>query len=168
MRRTAKRVGHYGGSSYLDEPTNHTYSAGVVPNGGSVSAYLDKTNALNTAAQSARAPTGYTESFKNLDASTQQIGYLTYKNIESGTYDVNECATFCDNEKFCLGFNIYAERDPSVNPGTGCENPAPVTNIKCALYGYPVSANSATNQGQYRDQFQVVVTASNGKFFSVL
>ncbi|RMZ73514.1 Galactose oxidase [Pyrenophora seminiperda CCB06] len=136
--------------------------AGPVPGDGSVDAYLDTTNALRKAARDAATPSGYTKSFTDLTGATEQVGYLTYKNIDSGAYDVAACAAFCDSEKFCLGFNIFAERDPSLNADTGCSNPVPITNIKCSLFGYPVSANSATNQGQYRADFHVVVTASNG------
>ncbi|KAF1945012.1 hypothetical protein EJ02DRAFT_65610 [Clathrospora elynae] len=136
--------------------------AGPVPGDGSVAAYLDSTNDLNKAAQSASTPSGYTKSFTDLMASTEQIGYLTYKNIESGTYDVAACAAFCDSEKYCLGFNIYYERDPSVEPAAACNDPPPITNVKCSIYGYPVAAKSATNQGQYRQDFQVVITGSNG------
>lgn len=136
--------------------------AGPVPGDGSVAAYTASDSILSTNAQSASTPSGYTQSFSDLSASTQQIGYLTYKNIDSGSYDVDACATFCDSETFCLGFNIYYERDPKYTPDSSCTNPAPQTNVKCALYGYPVSAATATNQGQYREQFQVVIAGSNG------
>lgn len=95
-------------------------------------------------------------------SATEQIGYLTYKDIESGRYDVNECAKFCNNEKYCLGFNIYYERDPKKKPAAACPNPSPTTNVKCAIYGYPLSKTSATNAGQKRQDFQVVITGSNG------
>ena len=102
--------------------------AGPVPGDGSVAAYTDSTNALRTNAQGASTPAGYTQSFKDKTASSQQIGYLTYKNIDSGNYDVQACADFCDSEKYCLGFNIYYERDPSVDPAAACarrRRPAP-------------------------------------------
>lgn len=146
----------------MDRLTNSYHSAGSVPGDGSVDAYLDSTNSLRVAARGATTPSGYANSFTDLAGATEQIGYLTYKNIESGAYDVAECAAFCDSEKFCLGFNIFAERDPSSNPGSTCTNPLPITNIKCSLFGYPVAAKSATNQGQWREQFQVAITASNG------
>jgi hypothetical protein len=82
---------------------------------------------------------------------------------------VNACASFCNSVKFCLGFNIYYERDPEKDPAAGCPNPKAVTNIKCSLYGYPVAAGSATNKGQYRgpqdankQAFQVIIVGSNG------
>ncbi|RAR00397.1 hypothetical protein DDE82_007308 [Stemphylium lycopersici] len=129
------------------------------PGDGSVNAYLDDDSELRVAARAAKAPQGYTESFKDLTASTEQIGYLTYKNIESTKeYDVQACADFCDSENYCLGFNIYYERDPADD----CNDAMPQTNLKCSIYGYPVSKQSATNQGQFRGDFQVVITGSNG------
>jgi len=146
----------------LGQLTNHYHSAGLVPGDGSVNAYLDSAGDLRLAARTADTPTGYAKSFADLTGGTEQIGYLTYKNIEDGSYNVQQCADFCNSEKFCLGFNIFAERDPKYNPASGCTNPEPITNIKCSLFGYPVSAKSATNQGQWREQFNVVITASNG------
>ncbi|KAF2734582.1 hypothetical protein EJ04DRAFT_523565 [Polyplosphaeria fusca] len=135
---------------------------GDVPGDGSVEAYLDSNSAFAQAANAAGTPSGYVQTFKNLQASVQEIGYLTYKVLQSAEYDVNNCAAFCDGVKFCLGFNIYFERDPSLEPASSCPNPAPMTNIKCSLYGYPVYSESATNTGQWRDQFHVVIAGSNG------
>jgi hypothetical protein len=145
-------------------------SKGPVPGDGSVAAYLDASNDLSKAAQEAGTPNGYVKSFTNLQGSTQQIGYLTYKNIASGAYDVDGCASFCNSVKFCVGFNIYYERDPSKDPNdASCANPAPITNVKCSLYGYPVASESATNKGQWRgpqdasgESFHVVIVGSNG------
>jgi hypothetical protein len=85
---------------------------------------------------------------------------LTFKTYNS--YDVQGCADACDSEKYCLGFNIFFERDPSLEPGPNCRDPASTTSIKCSLYGYPVAGNAATNQGQWRQDFQVVIAGSNG------
>lgn len=129
---------------------------------GTVDEYKADNSILRQNAQAAQPPTGYTENFKDLFGSSQQIGYLTYKNIETGSYDVKACADFCNSEKFCLGFNIYYERDPSYDPKTGCTNPPPITNLKCSLYGYNVAGAAATNTGQWRNQFQVIIVGSNG------
>lgn len=146
-----------------------TSSIGPVPGDGSVSAYLDSTNALSLTAQNASTPNGYAKAFTNQQASTQQIGYLTFKTLPGTKYDVDACAAFCNSVEFCLGFNIYYERDPTVDPDAACPNPQPVTNIKCSLYGYPVALGSATNKGLYRgpkdtngNAFQVVIVGSNG------
>jgi hypothetical protein len=141
---------------------DNRHSAGdeFVPGDGSVDAYLDESSELRKTAQKAETPGGYINAFTDLTGSTEQIGYLTYKTLDS--YSTAECAAFCDSEKFCLGFNLFFERDPSVDPGVGCTDPKPVTNIKCSIYGYPVAKASATNQGQYRGDFHVVITGSNG------
>lgn len=54
------------------------------------------------------------------------------------------------------------ERDPTLAPGSGCENPASTTVIKCVFYAGPLSASSATNTGQWQSKFQVVIAGSNG------
>ena len=144
------------------------HSAAPATNDYSVTAYQNSNNALNAVAAQAPTPSGYVQNFKALNGATQQIGYLTYKIIDGTTYDVGACADFCNSETFCLGFNIYYERDGTVQPTSDCPNPAPQTNIKCSLFGYPVSEVTATNQGQWQDQFQVVITGSNGKSFQLL
>jgi hypothetical protein len=141
----------------------------TVPGSGSLREYQDANGVLRSAAQAATPPSGYSESFKDLSGSSQQIGYLTYKNIETGSYDVQACADFCNSEKYCLGFNLYYERDPSVDPGVNCPNPAPITNLKCAIYGYNVAKLAATNTGEDRgpadsqgNKFNVIIVGSNG------
>lgn len=115
---------------------------------------------FSSTARAASIPSGYKQSFVDKNGSSQQIGYLTFKTYDS--YDVQGCADACDGEKYCLGFNIFFERDPSLEPGPNCPNPASTTNIKCSLYGYPVAGNAATNLGQWRQDFQVVIAGSNG------
>ncbi|KAJ4399432.1 hypothetical protein N0V91_009441 [Didymella pomorum] len=115
---------------------------------------------LSSIARAASTPSGYKQSFVDKNGSSQQIGYLTFKTYNS--YDVQGCADACDSEKYCLGFNIFFERDPSLEPGPNCRDPASTTSIKCSLYGYPVAGNAATNQGQWRQDFQVVIAGSNG------
>jgi hypothetical protein len=60
------------------------------------------------------------------------VNYLGYAVVNSGKtgYDVQWCANECDAKSGCLSFNIYFERDPVVDPGTGCTNPAAFANIK--------------------------------------
>jgi len=118
-------------------------------------------------AQSAMTPTNYTNSFRDLNASISQNSYLTYKVLSS--YSVPDCASFCDTTDLCTAFNIYLERDPALNPSsddssnsTYCPNPPSITNYKCSLFGSSVNATAATNNGQYRADFHVVIAASNG------
>ena len=80
------------------------------------------------------------------------------------SYDTLECASKCDQADGCEAFNVYVERDPSVDPNKDrCSNPPSITNYKCTLWGAPVAVEEATNKGQYRDDFQVVIAGSNGK-----
>ncbi|XPS69531.1 hypothetical protein M3J09_001799 [Ascochyta lentis] len=78
------------------------------------------------------------------------------------TYNVSECANICTRTLGCQAFNIYFERGPSQVPGTVCPDPLALVNAFCALWGGPVSTDNALNEGQYREQFHVVITASNG------
>jgi hypothetical protein len=141
---------------------------GPLPTSGStVNDYLKEDSSLRKAARDATTPSGYELSFSDKTGSSQQIGYLTYKNLDS--YEPSDCATFCDSEKYCQGFNIFFERDPKYDTKDGCANPDAVTNVKCSLYGYNVAELAATNEGQWRgpqdadgEAFHVVITGSNG------
>jgi hypothetical protein len=155
------------GKYIYDHPCYNTHdlrSVGQLPGDGSVAAYKDINGDLRKKAQSVATPSGYRKEFTDEAGSTQQIGYLTYKNIEDGTYNVQKCADFCDSERFCLGFNIFYERDPKNNPAPTCVSPDAITNVKCSIFGYPVAKASATNEGQWREQFQVVIVGSNGTY----
>jgi hypothetical protein len=65
------------------------------------------------------------------------MGYSTVN-----TFDTELCVTKCNEKEGCLGFNIYVERDPSLNPG-----PDAVANIKCSFWVGPVYTDTATNTG---------------------
>ncbi|KAI9664642.1 MAG: hypothetical protein M1821_006088 [Bathelium mastoideum] len=109
----------------------------------------------------APTPAGYVNTFRNLNASVEANSYLGYYDLTS--YDTHTCAKYCDDTTLCTAFDIYAERDPSVNPTAGvCPNPDAITNYKCALWGSGIDAAAATNYGQYRIDFHVVIAASNG------
>ncbi|KAJ6261569.1 hypothetical protein Dda_4239 [Drechslerella dactyloides] len=100
----------------------------------------------------------YTKVFDGLIGSVNQMGYLGLTTINS--YDLTFCRNKCDTKVGCLGFNLYVERNPSLNPGPGCPNPAPITNYKCTLWGFPFLAGAADNTGQTRTDFKVVIAAS--------
>ena len=55
-------------------------------------------------ASSATAPKGYTNTFTNLNASSNAYGYLGYSVMEE--YDVQACAARCDKVNVCQAFNI--------------------------------------------------------------
>ncbi|PNS20160.1 hypothetical protein CAC42_5610 [Sphaceloma murrayae] len=116
---------------------------------------------FSAAAAAAPVPAGYTKIFENLNASSQAYGYLGYSTLKS--YDTATCAAKCTKIKGCMAFNLYFERDPSLNPDSpDCANPPSVTQIKCVFWGGPVTKWNALNKGQFRRQFQVVITGSNG------
>ena len=115
---------------------------------------------FHSEAQAAVAPKGYVQTFANLNASVSGSSYLGYYLLTS--YDTVGCSQYCDNTTLCTGFNLYIERDPSVNPAANCSNPPSITNYGCSLWGSGVSASAATNSGQYRNDFQVVIVASDG------
>ncbi|KAI0190402.1 hypothetical protein EV127DRAFT_365151 [Xylaria flabelliformis] len=133
--------------------------AGPVPVPDTAEAFLASPDFTN-AANSAPVPAGYFQTFSNLKASNSAYGYSGFSTLDS--YDTAECARRCNNVNSCSGFNIYFERDPSFVPGPGCEDPASNTVIKCVYWGDYISAGNANNEGQWRDQFHVVIAGSNG------
>lgn len=96
----------------------------------------------------------------NLQASSNADTYLGLYTLE--TYDTLKCSELCDAVDSCTAFNIYFERDPTVNPAAACPNPPSLTNIKCTLWGANVTTETANNFGQYRRDFHVVIAGSNG------
>lgn len=114
---------------------------------------------FKTQALAATAP-GYVSTFTNYNASVSANTYLGLTTLQ--TYDAPGCAKLCDNKDLCTGFNIFVERDPALNPSENCTQPASITNYKCTLWGSGVNLESATNYGQYRGQFQVVIAGSDG------
>jgi hypothetical protein len=60
--------------------------------------------------------------------------------------------------------NLYYERGPTLNSADACVKPTAMTAIKCTLWGSLVSPDYATNFGQWREQFHVVIAGSNGYF----
>ena len=114
-------------------------------------------------ANNAPTPDGYTLVFNNLGASLQASKYMGLYTLTS--YDTLTCASKCDRASGCSAFNLYLERDPTVNASVqNCPNPPSTTNYKCTLWGAPVSSQEATNSGQYQASFHVVIAGSNGKF----
>ena len=119
------------------------------------------TKYLQAMATNAVTPDGYVSVFTNIQASLSASNYMGLHTLQS--YDTLGCASLCDQVSGCQAFNLYIERDPSVDPNAqNCPSPPSITNYKCSLWGTPVSVDEAVNQGQWRDSFQVVITASNG------
>jgi len=123
---------------------------------------FEKFQYFTASAYSAAIPKGYALNFTNLKASTSTSSYMGYTTLNK--YDTAQCANFCNQQTGCVAFNIYFERDPTLDPNAqSCPNPPSLTNIKCVFWGVPISAETAANSGQYRDSFQVVIA---GELFS--
>ncbi|PSN66455.1 hypothetical protein BS50DRAFT_472244, partial [Corynespora cassiicola Philippines] len=133
--------------------------SGPVPSPDTADAFLVDAD-FASAAESAVAPLGYLSTFTNIQASPNAPNYLGYHTLSS--YYVPGCADFCSSTATCTSFNIFFERSPSLEPADDCPNPPSTTLIKCALWGSPISAELATNFGQYRNDFHVVLAGSNG------
>lgn len=112
------------------------------------------------AANSAATPSGYALNYQAKTGSSERVyGYLGYSTLQS--YDVQKCANKCTATAGCASFNIYYERDPSVDPTEANPDPASTTVIKCTMWSGATSSTSATNQGQWRLRFHVVIGGSN-------
>ncbi|KAI9814586.1 MAG: hypothetical protein M1827_003142 [Pycnora praestabilis] len=144
--------------------------AGYVPSPDTDSGfetYYEQDQNIDDAEGYVNAPENYIAVFDNLQASYSGYAYLGLYTLSS--YSVYDCAFHCDAVTGCVGFNIYFERDPSVNPAAACPNPPSTTNIKCTLWGLPVTPAGVTNTGQWRgpedangQAFHVVIAGSNG------
>ncbi|CAD0114378.1 unnamed protein product [Aureobasidium uvarum] len=115
---------------------------------------------LSTLSTTMATPYGYSQVFANQKASLSASVYMGLHTLDS--YDVPGCQSICDQNSGCVAFNMYAERDPILDPNpTKCPNPASTTNYKCTIWGAPVSVEQANNFGQWRASFSVVIAASN-------
>jgi hypothetical protein len=113
---------------------------------------------------SAPSPPGYAPAFVNLNASTSTSAYMGYTTLSK--YDTKQCASLCNKQTGCVAFNLYFERDPTLDPNEQtCPNPPSLTDIKCVFWGVPISSATATNQGHYRDEFEVVIAGMLSHFF---
>ncbi|KAG9675574.1 hypothetical protein KCU99_g4532, partial [Aureobasidium melanogenum] len=110
-------------------------------------------------ASNAPVPTGFVQTQTNANGANSAYGYLGYHNLDS--YDTSSCANFCTDTLGCMAFNVYIQRDASLEPAAACPSPSSVIYARCALWGSPLSSDSATNTGSMREQFEVVVAGSN-------
>lgn len=112
-------------------------------------------------ANAAKVPIGFKSAFTNTGASPNADNYLGFTLLSS--YDVQTCANKCNAITGCTSFNVYFERDPSVDPNDpSCDNPSSVTNIKCVWWGSTISPSNNVNTGQFRGKFEVAIAGSNG------
>lgn len=109
------------------------------------------------------APTGYYQTFKNLQGASDAMPPLDtiVVNTTKG-YDIDFCAGKCNAQPGCLAFNLFFERNPTLDPGRNCPNPPAFANIKCSLWGAGIDAKTATNRGSRTRQFDSAVAGSNG------
>ncbi|THZ73529.1 hypothetical protein D6C84_09655 [Aureobasidium pullulans] len=120
---------------------------------------VDSTLAALSAAQW-YPPAGYSTSFTGQFGGLFAPNYLGYQQLSS--YNTSACAAYCNARADCNAFNIYFERTPVFIPDDSCPSPNAAATITCALYGSSVDASTATNIGQYRKDFMVVIQGSNG------
>ena len=160
---TAIEVGTYCGFINPDDPcAPQPAGKGNVPKDDTPEGFLnnDEYKKLSTQAQT---PSGYQQAFVNLQGSVTGNGYISYKTLDS--YDVASCGKWCDETDTCTGFNVFIERDPRWNPHqcscSGDSTPSTI-NYKCSIWGQKVSKDTATNTGETRDGFKVLITGSNG------
>ncbi|EON68796.1 hypothetical protein W97_08054 [Coniosporium apollinis CBS 100218] len=133
--------------------------SGPVPSPDTAVAFSSNQD-IQDLARSAPTPDGYSLVFSNLDGSLSASVYMGLTTMDS--YDTLGCQNLCDRAVGCVAFNVYTERDPTINTNAeSCPNSPSTTNFKCTLWGAPVSAEQATNKGQWRNPFQVVIAASN-------
>ncbi|PNS18142.1 hypothetical protein CAC42_3587 [Sphaceloma murrayae] len=133
--------------------TNYTTEAALL------TAYLgDSTFA---AASKAGTPPGtkWTWLWQGFYASPQANWYQTY--TLHSTYNVTACANICDNINDCESFAIFYERSPALAPATACPNPTAYTQVKCTYYNEKLVVKQATNTGEWRSRFPVVIAGSN-------
>lgn len=127
---------------------------------------------FSSMSSNASTPAGYTNIYHGLNSSANaDPTYLGLTLLDS--YDTAACAALCDSTSTCTSFNLYIERDPSQNPskndstaptvwGYWCPNPAAIVNYKCALWSSTIQLCEADNAGEWREEFHVVITSSNG------
>ncbi|KAF2173537.1 hypothetical protein M409DRAFT_15817 [Zasmidium cellare ATCC 36951] len=136
--------------------------AGPVPSPDTDSAFVTY-SAFVSAASAAPTPSGYVNTFKNFNAMNNALGYMGFTLLD--TYDVPLCSRNCDAINGCAAFNVAFERSPSKDPspsGGNCEQPPTTTLIKCVFWGGPVTSANAVNNGQWRNNYHVVIAGSNG------
>ena len=109
------------------------------------------------------SPTGYYQTFKNLQGASdapKPLGTIVVNTTKG--YDIDFCATKCTSQPGCLAFNIFFERNPTLDPGHHCPKPPAFANIKCTLWGAGIDSKTATNRGSRNRQFDSAFAGSNG------
>lgn len=76
---------------------------GPVPTPDTVEEFVSYA-AFSSAALAAPTPSGYTNTFKNLNAMNNAMGYMGFTLMD--TYDVTTCSQKCDAIDGCAAFNV--------------------------------------------------------------
>ncbi|GKT39854.1 uncharacterized protein ColSpa_00035 [Colletotrichum spaethianum] len=132
---------------------------GPVPSPDTYDSFMSS-SALDQISSDAPVPQGYSLSFQGKKASVEGPGYQGLYTLK--TYNTIQCQQYCDAAPACYGFNVFLERNPKFTPSDTCVDPESITNYKCTLWGAGVTDAAATNVGQWRNDFHVGITASNG------
>ncbi|KAF4553519.1 Hypothetical protein D9617_6g092500 [Elsinoe fawcettii] len=114
---------------------------------------------FNTASKAGVAPKGYSWVYQGFYASANTDYYMSY--MPMSTYNVTACAAICDNTPYCRSFNIFYERTPSLSPAPACPNPTAFTAIRCTFWNIVLQPKHASNYGEWRQSFPLVITGSN-------
>ncbi|KAJ0156322.1 hypothetical protein CTA2_12788 [Colletotrichum tanaceti] len=163
-------------ASTCTNPNQEPDGYGPVPSPDTYDSFMSWT-ALDDIANNAPVPEGYFSVFSDLKASVSGSGYQGLYTLTS--FDPIRCQqacffffflfspslsapVYCDAAPACYGFNMFMERNPKFTPSDTCVDPESITNYKCTLWGAGVSQASATNDGQWRNQFHVGISGSNG------
>ncbi|GJC87398.1 hypothetical protein ColLi_10236 [Colletotrichum liriopes] len=146
-------------TSTCTNPNQEPDGYGPVPSPDTYSSFISWT-ALDDISSQAVVPQGYSLSFQGKKASVEGPGYQGLYTLTS--YNPIQCQQYCDAAPACYGFNLFMERDPKFTPSDTCVDPESITNYKCTLWGAGVSEGAATNQGQWRNDFHVGISGSNG------
>lgn len=104
-------------------------------------------------------PAGFSTVFTGQYGSMFAPNYIGVAQLAS--YSPTDCGNLCLNTAGCQAINIYYERTATVIPSDACPNPNAASAVRCALYGSPLTAAQATNNGQYQKDFMVVIQGSN-------
>ena len=131
-----------------------------VPNPNTPLGFGLDTSMNNTANGNWYPPAGYSTAFIGLYGETVSGPYLGYRQISS--YNTSACAAYCDQVDACNAFNIFYERTPVYVPNDNCSNPNAAAAVGCGLYGAYLDNTTATNLGQYRNDFLINAQGSNG------
>ena len=128
----------------------------------SAAAFRADAKIASVALSATSSPAGYYQNFANLKGSISTMNYLGYTVVNTGKgYDVDFCAAKCTAKAGCLAFNIFFERNPTLNPGPDCRDPPAFANLKCSFWGTGLTDKLASNKGQWREKFEVAIAGSN-------